>query len=390
MKLTLTIALCVWAVGVQLNELVAGIGAWTTALLVLITAPRELKAWWPVAAFVAFGLAVPTLAHLPTGTGVARLCDWLLLPVAAVAVTRASLKPVAVAALVTCALSCLAAGLQHFGLWPSADFFAPLAFTKIPFSRVYEQREDGRFMAGGLTFHRLTFANVTALVVIAAAAHWRNVRAAAVAALGFVSVAIFPAARAAAASLALALATLVRPRWIAAVLLAVVAVAGIWTRPSGERLGLLQSGVAAVKAHPFAGVGLGRFKPGDFAATDAPAQVLEHGGKSHNQLLTLAAEGGVPFALAFVALLLWLMGRMLNAAPGSARDAGLAALLFFALLSQLHDPLFHAITSQALVLLLGGSIGLAEQQANERKAQLRSPLEVQRGSDARPEEPGSA
>ncbi len=390
MKLTLTIALSVWAVGVQLNELVAGIGAWTTALLVLVIAARELEAWWPVAAFVAFGLAVPTLAHLPTGTGVARLCDWLLLPVAAVAVTRASLRPVAIAALVTCALSCLAAGLQHFGLWPSADLFAPLAFTKIPFSRVYEQREDGRFMAGGLTFHRLTFANVTALVVIAAAAHWRNVRAAVIAVLGFVSVAIFPAARAAAASLALALATLVRPRWIAAVLLAVVAVAGLWTRPSGERLGLLQSGLAAVRAHPLAGAGLGRFKPGDYAATDAPAQVLEHGGKSHNQLLTLAAEGGVPFALAFVALLLWLARRLLKAGPGTARDAGLAALLFFALLSQLHDPLFHAITSQALMLVLGGCLGLAQQQPDEREAQLRRPLEVQRSGEPGPQEPGGA
>lgn len=358
----LTVALATWAVGVQLNELVAAIGAYTTAVLVLLETrphPSGANRWWPLALFVGWGLTMPLLGGLPTGAGVARFADWLLLPVAAVAVTRANLKVVATAALVTCAASCLAAGLQYFGLWPSEEAFAPLAFTKIPFARVYEQREDGRFMAGGLMFHRLPFANVTALVVIAAAAHWRHARAAAVALLGFVSVAVFPAARAAAAALALALTTLVKPRWLAVLLLALVAVAGIWSRPSGERVGLVQSGLTAIARHPFTGVGLGRFKPGDYAAPDAPEQVLEHGGKAHNQLVTLAAEGGVPTALLFVLLLGWLARELKKTAPGPARAAGLGGLLFFVLLGLLHDPLFHAVTSQALVLLLGGALGLA-------------------------------
>ena len=361
----LTVALATWAVGVQLNELVAAIGAYATTLLVLLvlleTRPTgaDVKRWWPLALFLGWGLTVPLLGGVPTGAGVARLCDWLLLPVAAVAVTKANLKAVATAALVTCALSCFAAALRYFGWWPAEESFAPLQFTKIPFSRVYEQREDGRFMAGGLMFHRLPFANVTAFVVIAAAAHWRHARAAAVALLGFVSVAVFPAARAAAAALALALTTLVKPRWLAVVLLALVAAAGIWSRPTGERVGLLQSGLTAVAQHPLTGVGLGRFKPGEHAAPGAPEQVLEHGGKAHNQLVTLAAEGGVPTALLFALLLAWLARELWRTAPGPARAAGLGGLLFFVLLGLLHDPLFHAVTSQALVLLLGGALGLA-------------------------------
>jgi O-antigen ligase len=323
-----------------------------------------VKRWWPLGAFVGWGLVVPLLAgQLPSGAGAARLCDWLLVPVAAVAVTRVrSLAPVAVAAAVTCLLSCFVAALQHFGVWPPLETFAPLAFTKIPFHRVYEPTGDGRFMAGGLTFHRLKFANVTAMVIIVAAAHWRQGRAAALATIGFVSVAVFPAARAAAAALALSLATLIRPRWIAAGLLGVVALAGLWQRPGGERLELLQSGLNAVAAHPLAGTGLGRFKPADYAQLGAPAQVMEHAGKAHNQLVTLAAEGGVVHAALFVVLLAWLLRQLLKTPPSAARGAGLAGLVFFALLSLLHDPLFHAIASQALVLLLGGALGLSRRR----------------------------
>lgn len=363
MSTALTIALATWGVGVQLNELVAAIGCYATTVLLLISVRPSLAAlrrWWPLLAFVGWGLVVPPW---PTGTGLARLSDWLLVPVAAAAVTRVKLRPVLVAAGVTAALSCLAAALQHFGLWPSQQALAPLAFTKIPFHRVYEPIEGtGRFMAGGLAFHRLRFGNVTGLVVVCAAAiavHRRHARAAALAVVGFVSVAVFPAARAAAAALALALATLVKPRWIAAAIIAVAALAGIWTRPGGERLGLLQAGLEAVKAHPLRGVGVGRFVPGDWAAPDAPAQVKEHAGKSHNQLLTLAAEGGVVHALSFIGLLALIARRLIAAPAGEARSAGLAGLVFFVLLSFLHDPLFHAVTSQALVLVFGGCLGLA-------------------------------
>jgi hypothetical protein len=385
---SLTIALAVWAAGVQLNELVAAIGCYATAALVLLQVRPtlgDLKRWWPLIAFVAWGLAVPLLAgRTPTGSGVARLCDWLLVPVAAAAVTRVRLRPVLIAAGVTAALSCLAAALQHFGLWPSEEALAPLAFTRIPFSRVYElvPGSENRFMAGGLAFHRLRFANVTGLVVIAASAlalgifvgasprsdspltpslsatRGERLAAAVLAAFGFVCVAVFPLARAAAAALALSVATLVRPRWLAVAIIGVAAVTGMWTRPTGERLGLLSAGVAAVEQHPLAGTGLGRFVPGEYAPAGASDQVLEHTGKSHDQFVTLAAEGGIAHALLFLILLAWLTAWFYRAAPSAARTTGLAGVAFLVLLSLLHDPLFHAVTSQAVTLLLGACVGL--------------------------------
>lgn len=364
MNLTLTVALCVWAVGVQLNEALAAVGAYGTTLLVLLSvrpSRQDVKRWWPLLAFVAWGLLVPlALGAVPTGSGVARLTDWLLLPVAAVAVTRArSLRPVALAAAVACTASCIAAGLQHFGYWPPLEFFAPLSFMKTPFARVYEPTGDGRFMAGGLAFHRLKFSSVTALVVIAAAANWKHRRAAALAAFGFVSVAVFPMARAAAGALALALGTLVKPRWLAAVLLAIVAAAGLWKRTSGERLELMQGAANAVKQHPLSGTGLGRFRHVDYAAPGASPIVLEHVGKAHNQALTFAAEGGVALALLFVLMLAWLGRELWRTPESAARSAGLAGFVFFVLLCLLHDPLFHPVVSQGVMLLLGGSLGLA-------------------------------
>ncbi|MBK7863502.1 MAG: O-antigen ligase family protein [Archangiaceae bacterium] len=356
----LTVALATWAVGVQLSELVAAVGCYGTAAVVLtLERPTlaDVKRWWPLALFIGWGLIVPLLGgHAPTGSGVARLCDWLLLPVAAWAAAQLGerCRPVLIAAAVTCALSCLAAALQYFGLWPPLEFFEGLPALKVPFERVYEPTADGHFMAGGLLFHRLKFAHVTALVVLAAASRWREPRAAALALFGFVSVAVFPAARAAAGALALAMSTLVKPRWVAVALIAVVAAAGLWSRSPGERVELLRGGLAAVEQHPLTGVGLGRFKPVDFSSSD-------NQGKAHNQALSIAAEGGIVHGLLFVALLVWL-GRLLFKANATA---GLAALAFFALIAQLHDPLFHPVFAQALMLVLGGALGLSSRSAGE-------------------------
>jgi len=427
-KLTraLAISTAVWAVGVQLNELIAAIGCYATTLLVLLVRRptlADVRRWWPLAAFIGWGLCVPVLGgKLPTGAGVARLCDWLLLPVAAVAVTQlgdVARRRVLIAAGSVAVLSCIAAGFQHFGLWPSEETMAALlGWTKIPYSRVYEPvpDSDGRFMAGGLAFHRLKFAEVTALVVLAAAALRRPV-AFAVAALGFVSVLVFPAARASAGALVLSLAGTARPRWLAAVL--VIAAVGlvaltpglrerflssVTAKGSGERTGMLQAGLDAVIAHPLTGVGLGRFKPALFAREDSAPEVFENAGKAHNQFLSVAAEGGVPHAVLFVVLLGWIGLLLFRSKKGpltpslsptrgeGARIAGLAAIFFFTLLCLAHDPMFHAVMVQAVALLLGGCLALAvgQQEPDEREAQLRSPLQVQAPGDARPQEPGGA
>src|SRR5262249_57638826 len=85
--------------------------------------------------------------------------------------------------------------------------------TRIPFWRVYEPvaQADGRFMAGGLLFHRLKFAHVGGLAVLASCVLGLAARGAlralglACALIGFVSVLEFPYARAASVALLVAL-----------------------------------------------------------------------------------------------------------------------------------------------------------------------------------------
>lgn len=382
-------ALGLWAVGVQVHELPATVGAWATAVLGLVAA-WPVKAWRPWAlllAFVGVAALAPLLGgHVPTGTGVARLSDWLLIPAAAFAVATASpraLERVGVAAAVTLLVSVALAALQHFGLWPGPEAVAPFARLKLGFDRVYETvpGRDDRFMAGGLLLHRLKFANVTAAIVTAGAAavawkvpRWRFFAAAT--AVGLVGVAWFPHARAASAAAVGAVAV----TWVCAAqdrrravlgavglvlatLLLVVAVPSLRARfatslsaeGSGERGAITAAGLEAVRRAPLTGVGLDRFRPGLFTPPDAPAQAREHRGKAHDQFVTVAAEAGVPAALLMVLALVAWARRGLEALPGGALAVGAVAL--FVLLAVLHDPLFHPESSLALMLLLGAGVG---------------------------------
>lgn len=397
-----------WAVGVQVNELLATVGGWATFALAaavvwqaraaagrLALGPRGLAA--ALAAFLGLSLALPLLGGLtPTGTGLARLADWLLLPAAAVAVAllpARALRRIGVAAAVTALVSTLLAGLQHFGAWPGPEAFAPLAWTKAPFARVYET-VPGRtdcFMGAGLLLHRLKYANVTAAFCVLAAAaalqlggaHRRlRLLLGGAALAGLVGVALFPHARAATVALVAALAVTwvlaARDRTrallgagglVVAVLLVVLLVPSLRTRfassltteGSGDRAGLTEAGLNAVARHPLTGVGLGRFRPGLYASPGASAAVLEHPGKAHDQFVTLAAEAGAPAALALIAFLALLAAELWRARPAGL--AGLGALTLFVLLCLLHDPLFHAESSLALMLALGGTLGLTRRPA---------------------------
>ncbi len=387
-------ALGLWAVGVQTHELLATVGAWVCAAVVVAVAvqrrtPADFKHCWPLVAFLLWAALAPTLAGAaPTGTGIARLSDWLLLPIAARAfrlATPAQRRAVAIAAGVTLALSCVVAGLQHFGLWPPLSAFDGLQWTRIRFARVYEAvpSAEGRFMAGGLLFHRLKFANLTALgTVLALASGLRSTgrdRAVALslAVIGLVSVAIFPYARSAlvalVAGLALVVLLSVKRRALAAglaaalvtgVALAVLLIPDLRERfasagsaaGSGERAELLATGIAAVKAHPLVGVGAGRFHPGMFAEAGAPSQVVDHEGKSHNQFVSIAAESGVVGGLLFVVLLGWLGLNFWRGRPVAL--GALGCLTVFVLLGFTHDPLFHAEFSLGFVLVAG--LGLAQ------------------------------
>ncbi len=343
-----------------------------------------LWSWAPLLAFVAWALLGPWLGggRPPSGTGVARWADWLAIPLAAS--VWPALGPAARSRLAwilgaTFALSCVVAGCQHFGVWPRPELFEPLAWTKFPFHRVYEPvpGAPGRFMAGGLLAHRLKFAHTGGLVVLAALIFGLRstgrVRAAALglAAVGTISVLVFPYARAAAAALLaclpVALALSLRQRRKALAVGGLVLLAGVGVialRPSvrerfltsasaqgsGDRAFLLEAGANAVRAAPFTGVGAGRFRIREWAGPGAPAYVLENTGKAHNQLLSVAAEAGLPGLLLFVLALAALALRLRPVTP--VRAVGLVALLHFLLLSLTHDPLYQAPYSMALALAL--------------------------------------
>jgi O-antigen ligase len=281
--------------------------------------------------------------------------------------------------------SCAVAAAQHFGWWPPASAFQTLRWTHIPFERVYESvpGSPDLFMGGGLLFHRLKFAHVTSLSVIAALVAglawkgWHRAVALSLAALGLLSVLEFPYARAASVALFLscllapAISRLRQPRSMAAlsamVVLAVCLVvlgtpslrrrflSSSSSEGSGDRSTILAIGVRAVKEHPWLGAGLGRFRPSYFAPAGTPAHILENPGKAHNQFLSFAAEVGIPGAVLFLFLLVWLISR-LNLATIEGRIGG-AILAFFVLLSLVHDPLVQAPFSMALSLALG--IGLS-------------------------------
>jgi O-antigen ligase len=124
---------------------------------------------------------------------------------------------------------------------------------------------------------------------------------------------------------------------------------------SGERRSITQGGLNAIASAPVGGVGLGRFRPGLFLPDDAPAQAREHPGKAHDQFITLAAEAGLPAAAWLIALLVTWLVLGLRRLPGGALLVG--GVTLFALLGLLHDPLFHAESSFALMLLLGAGLG---------------------------------
>ncbi len=387
-----------WAVGVQTFEGLASAGLGLTATGAFLSlksgdVQRLARAWWPVGTFVAWSLVAPTAAgHPPSGSGIARTLDWLVLPFAVISWQQTAPQLRALAGKLAAGVmlgSCAVAGFQHFGLWPAEDAFTAYKWTQLPFQRVYElvPGTTDRFMGGGLLFHRLKFAHVTSLGVLAAiviAARskpgskgtWFTVAAAA-----GLSVWLFPYARMAAVAMtAAAGVTLVRAstRPIRAALVAgAFCAAGasiVWFTPamrdrfatsftaqgSGDRLELLETGWRAVQEHPISGVGPGQFRPARFADAATPTLVTDNAGKSHLQLLSMAAETGVPGALLFLVMLAAV------ARAGWRSPLTVGALTFFALLSLAHDPLFQAPFSMALVGILAVGVAEAEPRRSGR------------------------
>jgi O-antigen ligase len=401
LRTLVALSLGLFAAGVQVHELFATVGGWLTTALAVAVLVREgrfvaeAKALWPLAPFLGWSLVGPlVLGHPPTGTGVARLFDVLMLPGVAwacVLVTEAALLRVALVGCGVLLVSCAAAGLQYLGLWPRSETFSSLWWAQVPTDRVYEPvpgRTD-RFMGGGLLLHRLRFANVAAAVTVLVAAGAllvpkRRVLFGVVALVGLGSVAVFPHARAATVALVVALlvvAGLGAPSRRVAVLLggsvAAVATLLVLVTPSmrerlvsaleanaaSDRQALVSAGLSALAKEPLGGVGLGRFKPGAYLPDDAPEAVRQHQGKTHNQFLTVAAEGGVPALVTLLAFLAWVAARALR--HGRAGAAAMGALALVVGLSALHDPLFHAESSMALFGALGAGLGLARRAGSQ-------------------------
>ncbi len=387
------VSLAVWGVGCLFLEALAAVGFAACALVALVVARQDgvtvrgaLRAWAPLVAFLAWALLAPTLSgHPPSGTGVARLLDFVGIPVAAVALGHLSdARRVRLAWVLggVFLASCGVAGLQHFGVWPAPEAWAPLAWTRLPFDRVYEvvPGTESRFMAGGLLFHRLKFSHIGGMGVAFALGVGlrlqgrRRALALALAAVGLVSVGLFPYARAASVALVAVMGLMVLlglPRRVAvptcAAVLGLAALALALNQPlrerflnsatekgSGSRSALLETGLCALRSSPLTGVGPGRFQARLYATPDMPQQAREHPGKSHNQYLSMAAETGVPGAILFVVLLGWLAWRFPLSRPEGL--GALGALAFFCLLSLLHDPLFHVQASQAFALVLGAGL----------------------------------
>jgi len=395
------VGLFCWGMGVHSIEALAHVGAGLCLIAVLLARPPWTKlkeaayAWRWLLAFILWAIVGPLcFGYVPKSSGVGRLLLLLALPVAVSAFLLAGPKwtwRVLWGGMALWVLSCLAAALQHFGFWPEAEWFSKLRFLKSNFYRVYEEvpGQTGRYMAGGLLFHRLKFANIGSLFSLLSLGlalfaakqfvdkhrwHW-----VAVCVLGTLSIAWFPFARLAALSLCLALAFQlflgIQKRKLALgcilglVLTSASAIAlneGFRSRlvsslsheGSGNRTALWSSGWRAVNASPLVGVGAGKFQPSAFPSDNMPEHVKTHTGKAHNQALSIAAESGVVgLLLAFMAFFSLAKTFMRQQHFGTT---GLSILLFFACLSLMHDPLFHDVFIMAFTWALGACLAFAK------------------------------
>ncbi len=377
-------ALVLWAVGVQTQEAIGTVGFALLVASYLPELPRlrtsTLRAWWPLLAFLGWSLIVPAAAgQWPTGTGVARTLDWAALPLvahAATSLTPAQWRALLTASGATLLVSCLLAGLQHFGVWPSEAFVRSLGWAPGSVYRVYEPIPGTeRFMGGGLLFHRLKFSHVSGLALVGVTvAAWKAQRRALLVAAGlaaFAAVWWFPAARMGAVAMTAAV-TAALAHLAASPRRALLIVGGaglactlmilaspslrarfessVTAEGSGQRSQYLRAGLAAVQAHPLTGLGLDQFRPSRFAREDMTEHVRSHPGKAHNQVLSVAAETGVPGALLYLLMLGWLVARARQRPLGALTVGGVSSLVVLGLA---HDPLFHAPYSQGVVLLLG-------------------------------------
>jgi O-antigen ligase len=131
---------------------------------------------------------------------------------------------------------------------------------------------------------------------------------------------------------------------------------------SSSRFAIWSNTLALIAAHPWAGVGWGNFNAAwTFTPfPDRPVAFFDH---SHNLVLQLMVELGIPAALALLGALAWVLWRARGALslPGEAGLAARAALMVLAVLgwhSLLEYPLWYAYFLLPAAFALGLFLGL--------------------------------
>ncbi|MEK8051681.1 Wzy polymerase domain-containing protein [Ideonella sp. DXS22W] len=145
------------------------------------------------------------------------------------------------------------------------------------------------------------------------------------------------------------------------------------------RSNIWRNALALIQAQPWLGVGFGEF---NFAWTltpfpGRPTAFFDH---THNLMLQLAVELGLPRAglvLALLAWALWQGGRRAMAAPSAAGSAGRAALVLV-LLAGLHSlveyPLWYAYFLLPAAFAWGFVLGLPDPAAGLQPSRAAEPL----------------
>jgi O-antigen ligase len=132
--------------------------------------------------------------------------------------------------------------------------------------------------------------------------------------------------------------------------------AGEATQSDAHRLWYWRVAAEAARDHPLFGVGVGRFAGEGLALAMRSASVVPHGAdaQAHNVFLQLAAECGIPLALAaLVALAVWLA----RAWRASAHRPETVAVVALALPIVVHANLEHPLGYLYFVGLLGLLVG---------------------------------
>jgi hypothetical protein len=143
---------------------------------------------------------------------------------------------------------------------------------------------------------------------------------------------------------------------------------------SSSRFGIWANTLALIRAHPWAGVGYGEFNLA-WTLTPFPGRPVAFFDHTHNLLLQLAVELGLPLAALVVALLLWALARGARNAWTTPGDTGTAqrCALLMVLMIGLHSLLEYPLWYTYFLLPAAWAWGYALQGRGERAYHRRPP-----------------